>query len=160
MTTRSEHRTFPDSFVWGAATASYQIEGAVTEGGRGPSIWDTYSATPGKTFEGHTGAVAADHYQRNEQDVAMMKELGLDAYRFSLAWPRIQPTGSGAFNQAGLGYDRSSTGCSGRASTRSPRCTTGTSRRGSRTQAAGPRATPRCASGTMRTRSSRPTATA
>ena len=107
MTTRSEHRTFPDSFVWGAATASYQIEGAVTEGGRGPSIWDTYSATPGKTFEGHTGAVAADHYHRTEQDVAMMKELGLDAYRFSLAWPRIQPTGSGAFNQAGLDfYDR------------------------------------------------------
>lgn len=105
--TPAESRSFPDSFVWGAATASYQIEGAVREDGRGPSIWDTYSATPGKTFQGHTGEVAADHYHRTAQDIAMMQDLGLDAYRFSLAWPRIQPTGSGAFNQAGLDfYDR------------------------------------------------------
>ena len=107
MTQPSEHRSFPDSFVWGAATASYQIEGAVREDGRGPSIWDTYSATPGKTFQGDTGEIAADHYHRTAQDIAMMQDLGLDAYRFSLAWPRIQPTGSGAFNQAGLDfYDR------------------------------------------------------
>ena len=99
-----EHRSFPDSFVWGAATASYQIEGAAREDGRGPSIWDVYSATPGKVFEGHTGEVAADHYHRVEQDVAMMKELGLQAYRFSIAWPRIQPTGKGAWNQAGLDF--------------------------------------------------------
>ncbi len=103
----AEDRTFPDSFVWGAATASYQIEGAVKEGGRGPSIWDTYSGTPGKTFEGHTGEIAADHYHRTAEDIAMMSRLGLDAYRFSLAWPRIQPKGSGTFNPDGLGfYDR------------------------------------------------------
>src|SRR5690606_33314926 len=100
-------RTFPESFVWGAATAAYQIEGAVDEDGRGPSIWDTFSATPGKVLDGHTGAVAADHYHRTAQDIAIMRELGLDAYRFSLAWPRIQPLGSGAFNPKGLDfYDR------------------------------------------------------
>lgn len=107
MSHSAESRSFPESFVWGAATASYQIEGAVRQDGRGPSIWDTFSATPGKTYGGHTGEVAADHYNRMPQDVAMMKELGLDAYRFSLAWPRIQPLGSGKFNPAGLDfYDR------------------------------------------------------
>lgn len=104
MTTTPSGRTFPDSFVWGAATASYQIEGAVKEGGRGPSIWDTYSGTPGRTLDGHTGEVAADHYHRTGEDIALMKELGLDAYRFSIAWPRIQPTGSGAFNPEGLDF--------------------------------------------------------
>ncbi|MBX9243959.1 beta-glucosidase [Actinotalea ferrariae] len=104
MTTTPSARTFPASFVWGAATASYQIEGAVDEDGRGPSIWDTFAATPGKTLDGHSGAVAADHYHRTAEDIAIMKDLGLDAYRFSLAWPRIQPTGSGAFNQAGLDF--------------------------------------------------------
>lgn len=103
-TTTPPGRTFPTTFLWGAATASYQIEGAVAEDGRGPSIWDTFSATPGKTLDGHSGAVAADHYHRTAEDVALMKELGLHAYRFSLAWPRIQPTGSGAFNQAGLDF--------------------------------------------------------
>ena len=100
----STARTFPSEFLWGAATASYQIEGAVDEDGRGPSIWDTFSATPGRTLDGHSGAVAADHYHRSAQDVALMKDLGLHAYRFSLAWPRIQPTGSGAFNQKGLDF--------------------------------------------------------
>lgn len=104
MTTTPSGRTFPDSFVWGAATASYQIEGAVKEDGRGPSIWDTYSGTPGRTLDGHTGEVAADHYHRTAEDIALMKELGLDAYRFSIAWPRIQPTGSGAFNSDGLDF--------------------------------------------------------
>lgn len=104
MTTTPSARTFPASFVWGAATASYQIEGAAREDGRGPSIWDTFSATPGRTRDGHTGEVAADHYHRTAQDIAMMTDLGLDAYRFSLAWPRIQPTGSGAFNPAGLDF--------------------------------------------------------
>ncbi|GAA3314817.1 GH1 family beta-glucosidase [Nonomuraea dietziae] len=98
---------FPENFVWGAATASYQIEGAAKADGRGPSIWDTFSATPGKVREGDTGEVACDHYHRYRDDVALMKDLGLNAYRFSVAWPRIQPTGSGAANQAGLAfYDR------------------------------------------------------
>ncbi len=105
--TQPAARTFPADFRWGAATASYQIEGAVTEDGRGPSIWDTFSATPGKVDAGDTGAIADDHYHRTLEDVGHMRGLGLHAYRFSLAWPRIQPTGSGAFNSAGLAfYDR------------------------------------------------------
>lgn len=99
--------TFPDGFLWGAATASYQIEGAVAEDGRLPSIWDTFSQTPGRTVDGDTGEIACDHYHRVPQDVALMRELGLDAYRFSVAWPRIVPTGTGATNDAGLDfYDR------------------------------------------------------
>jgi beta-glucosidase len=97
-------RSFPSDFVWGAATASYQIEGAVHEDGRGPSIWDTFSHTPGKTRDGDTGDVACDHYHRMPEDVALMGSLGLHAYRFSLAWPRIVPTGSGAVNQAGIDF--------------------------------------------------------
>ena len=97
-------RTFPDRFIWGAATASYQIEGAVREDGRSPSIWDTFSHTPGKTWNGDTGDVACDHYHHVEQDVALMRELGLDAYRFSIAWPRIIPDGTGAANQAGIDF--------------------------------------------------------
>ena len=97
-------REFPPDFVWGAATASYQIEGAVSEDGRTPSIWDTFSHTPGATMNGDTGDVAADHYHRWAGDLDLMVELGLDAYRFSIAWPRIQPHGSGPFNQAGLDF--------------------------------------------------------
>lgn len=104
MTTSPSARTFPDDFLWGAATASYQIEGAVNEDGRRPSIWDTFAATPGKILGGDTGDVADDHYHRTAEDVALMKELNLDAYRFSLAWPRIQPSGSGALNQKGLDF--------------------------------------------------------
>ena len=104
MTTPSPGRTFPADFLWGAATASYQIEGAATEDGRGPSIWDTFAATPGKVQGGDNGAVADDHYHRTAEDIGHMRDLGLDAYRFSLAWPRIQPTGSGAFNQRGLDF--------------------------------------------------------
>ena len=96
--------TFPAGFVWGAATASYQIEGAATEDGRGPSIWDTYSHTPGKILDGTTGDVATDHYHRVADDVALMADLGLAAYRFSIAWPRVVPSGSGAVNQAGLDF--------------------------------------------------------
>ncbi len=100
-------RTFPPGFLWGAATASYQIEGAVAEDGRSPSIWDTFSATPGRTAGGDTGAVACDHYHRVAEDVGLMRELGLDAYRFSVAWPRIVPDGDGAPNPAGIAfYDR------------------------------------------------------
>lgn len=95
---------FPADFVWGTATASYQIEGAVNEDGRGPSIWDTFSHTPGKTAGGDTGDVACDHYHRYRDDVALMKELGIGAYRFSIAWPRIQPDGRGPVNSVGLDF--------------------------------------------------------
>ncbi|TDB78861.1 GH1 family beta-glucosidase [Micromonospora sp. KC721] len=98
---------FPENFVWGAATAAYQIEGAAHDDGRGPSIWDTFSRTPGKVFAGHTGDVACDHYHRYADDVALMAELGLRAYRFSVSWPRIRPDGTGPVNPRGLDfYDR------------------------------------------------------
>ena len=96
-TTRPSGRQFSDDFLWGSATASYQIEGAYDEDGRGPSIWDTFSRTAGKVLNGDTGDVAVDHYHRVAQDVEIMKGLGLQAYRFSIAWPRIQPTGSGGY---------------------------------------------------------------
>jgi beta-glucosidase len=95
---------FPTDFVWGAATAAYQIEGAVTEGGRGPSIWDTFSHRPGTTANGDTGDVACDHYHRYPQDLALLRGLGVGAYRFSVAWPRVQPDGRGRVNPAGLGF--------------------------------------------------------
>ncbi|GIF24207.1 beta-glucosidase [Actinoplanes tereljensis] len=99
--------TFPDGFVWGAATASYQIEGAAREDGRGESIWDTFSREPGRVYRGHTGDVACDHYHRYVDDVALMADLGLASYRFSIAWPRIQPDGTGPVNVKGLDfYDR------------------------------------------------------
>jgi beta-glucosidase len=105
---RSRH--FPPGFLWGSATASYQIEGAVAEGGRTPSIWDTFSATPGRVQNGDTGEVADDHYHRFREDVALMRELGLTAYRFSVAWPRITPQvtvdGLGPVNEEGLGFYR------------------------------------------------------
>ncbi|MCL6432125.1 MAG: beta-glucosidase [Anaerolineae bacterium] len=98
---------FPNGFVWGAATASYQIEGAANEDGRGESIWDRFSHTPGNVLNGDTGDVADDHYHRWPQDIALMQSLGLKAYRFSIAWPRIIPDGIGAVNAAGLDfYDR------------------------------------------------------
>src|SRR5450631_1560381 len=95
---------FPDSFRWGAATASYQIEGAVHEDGRGESIWDRFCATPGKVFNNESGAIACDHYHRYQEDIQLMRELGLQAYRFSVAWPRILPTGRGRVNPAGLDF--------------------------------------------------------
>jgi beta-glucosidase len=95
---------FPSGFWWGAATAAYQIEGAVSEDGRGPSIWDTFSATPGKVAGGDTGEHAADHYHRYAEDVALMARLGLNAYRFSVSWSRVQPAGRGAVNPAGIGF--------------------------------------------------------
>ncbi|MCY1138247.1 GH1 family beta-glucosidase [Actinoplanes sp. Pm04-4] len=98
---------FPDGFLFGCSTASYQIEGAVTEDGRGPSIWDTFSHTDGKTLNGDTGDVACDHYHRYPEDVALLADLGVGAYRFSIAWPRVQPTGSGVPSRTGLDfYDR------------------------------------------------------
>ncbi|MFD2840703.1 GH1 family beta-glucosidase [Populibacterium corticicola] len=97
-------RTFPESFVWGSATAAYQIEGGAQEGGRGPSIWDTYSHTPGLVKGGDTGDVADDHYHRWEEDIEHIKNLGLDAYRFSISWPRVQPGGRGDFNPEGIAF--------------------------------------------------------
>jgi len=98
---------FSPHFVWGAAAAAYQIEGAAFTDGRGPSIWDTFTREPGRIFDGHTGDVACDHYHRWAEDVALMQALGLRAYRLSLAWPRVLPTGTGPANEAGLAfYDR------------------------------------------------------
>jgi beta-glucosidase len=102
--TAPQATAFPDRFLWGAATAAYQIEGAADEDGRGPSIWDTFSHTPGRVRHGDTGDVAVDHYHRVEQDVALMVDLGLDAYRFSVAWPRIVPDGDGAVEPQGLAF--------------------------------------------------------
>jgi broad-specificity cellobiase (EC 3.2.1.21) len=94
----------PKNILWGTATASYQIEGAVKEDGRGESIWDVFSHTPGKTFNGDTGDVACDHYYRWREDIQLMKSLGYPAYRFSIAWPRILPEGRGRINQPGLDF--------------------------------------------------------
>ncbi|GAB1693213.1 GH1 family beta-glucosidase [Krasilnikovia sp. M28-CT-15] len=99
--------TFPPSFKWGVATSSYQIEGAVDEDGRLPSIWDTFCRVPGAVTGGDHGDVACDHYHRMPEDVALIKSLGVDTYRFSVAWPRVQPHGRGPVNPAGLAfYDR------------------------------------------------------
>jgi beta-glucosidase len=98
---------FPPDFAWGVATAAYQIEGAVAEDGRTDSVWDTFCRQPGVIRDGHTGDVATDHYHRWQEDVALMADLGIGAYRFSISWPRVQPGGSGMANQAGLDfYDR------------------------------------------------------
>jgi beta-glucosidase len=97
---------FPDGFLWGAATAAYHIEGAAEEDGRGLSVWDTFSRSPGCVRNGDTGDTAADHYHRWREDVALMRDLGLRAYRFSVAWPRVQPTGSGPANERGLDFYR------------------------------------------------------
>ena len=100
-------RQFPEGFVWGAATASFQIEGASTEDGRGPSIWDTLCAKPGAILDGSDGTVACDHYHRWESDLDLLRDLGLSAYRFSIAWPRIKPQGNGTVEERGLAfYDR------------------------------------------------------
>ncbi|HST85692.1 MAG TPA: GH1 family beta-glucosidase [Kineosporiaceae bacterium] len=98
---------FGSDFRWGTATAAYQIEGAADSDGRGPSIWDTFSHQPGRIREGHTGDVACDHYHRWEEDLTLAAGLGLDSYRFSIAWSRVQPDGQSAVNPAGLNfYDR------------------------------------------------------
>jgi beta-glucosidase len=123
-------RPFPPGFVWGTATASYQIEGAVTADGRGPSIWDTFSHTPGTVWNGDTGDIACDHYHRMDEDLDLLAELDVSAYRFSIAWPRVQPTGSGAVNQKGLDFYRPS------------RFITGTCPSHLRTKAAGPSVRP------------------
>jgi beta-glucosidase len=99
--------SFPKDFVWGAAAASYQIEGASAEDGKGPSVWDAFCRVEGAVREGHTGDVACDHYHRYRDDVALMKSIGLRAYRLSISWPRVIPDGAGAVNEKGLAfYDR------------------------------------------------------
>ena len=95
---------FPEDFIWGAASAAYQIEGGAAEDGKGPSIWDDFSHTPGKVFGGHTGDVAADAYHRYTEDLDLMKDLGIRHYRFSVSWPRVLPEGRGGINPAGLAY--------------------------------------------------------
>jgi beta-glucosidase len=102
----SEARRFPEGFLWGAGTSAYQIEGAVDEDGRGRSIWDEFSHTPGKVRGGETGDIACDSYHRVTEDVACLAELGVGAYRFSIAWSRVLPSGRGPVNQAGLDYYR------------------------------------------------------
>ena len=129
---------FPAGFTWGAATAAYQIEGAADEDGRGPSVWDTFSHTPGKVRGGDTGDIACDSYHRYPEDADLLRSLGLTDYRFSIAWPRVSPAARGGQP----GWPGLLRGCSTRSasagSPRPPRSTTGTCRRRCRTRAAGP----------------------
>jgi beta-glucosidase len=123
-------RRFPDRFYWGVATSSYQIEGAWDEDGKGVSIWDTFAHTPGKIKNDENGDVANDHYHRYKEDVALMKSIDATAYRFSIAWPRIFPEGTGQPNPKGVDfYSRLVKSCLAPGSSRSRRCTTGTSHR-------------------------------
>jgi beta-glucosidase len=95
---------FPDDFVWGVATASYQVEGAAAEDGKGPSVWDVFCKRKGAVYEGNTGDVACDHYHRYKEDIALMKALGAKSYRFSVSWPRVLPEGIGAVNDKGVDF--------------------------------------------------------
>jgi beta-glucosidase len=104
VTSSGESLAFPEGFTWGAATAAYQIEGATDADGRGVSVWDTFSHTPGKVRGGDTGDIACDSYHRYPEDADLLASLGLSSYRFSISWPRIFPTGAGQVNQAGLDY--------------------------------------------------------
>ena len=95
---------FKKDFAWGVATASYQVEGAYNEDGRGLSVWDVFSHEPGKVEQGHTGDIACDHYHRYKEDVKLMRELGIKSYRFSISWSRIFPDGIGKFNEKGAKF--------------------------------------------------------
>ena len=97
-------KKFPKDFVWGTATSSYQIEGAAKIGGKGPSIWDAFSGIPGKTHNGETGEIACDHYHRYKEDIQLMKNMGVKAYRFSIAWSRVMPTGKDKVNEEGIQF--------------------------------------------------------
>ena len=97
-------RPFPAGFVWGVATSAYQVEGASREDGRGESIWDTFARRPGAIADGTTGDVACDHYHRYPEDVRLLADLGARAYRFSVSWSRVLPSGTGAVNQPGLDF--------------------------------------------------------
>ena len=96
--------SFPKNFVWGVAAAAYQVEGASAEDGKGPSIWDVFCKKPDAIWNGHTGDVACDHYHRYKEDVKLMKEIGVKAYRFSISWPRVMPSGTGTINQKGIDF--------------------------------------------------------
>ncbi|MEO0716166.1 MAG: family 1 glycosylhydrolase, partial [Planctomycetota bacterium] len=96
--------SFPDGFTWGVASAAYQVEGAAMEDGRGPSVWDAFARRPGAVFEGHTGDVACNQYHRYPEDVRLIADLGAQAYRFSISWPRVMPEGTDRINEAGLAY--------------------------------------------------------
>jgi beta-glucosidase len=134
-------QAFPEGFRWGCATASYQVEGAVKEDGRGPSIWDTFSHTPGKIADGSTGDVACDSYHRFAEDIALLKNLGVSTYRMSIAWSRIFPEGKGRSTSAGwITTTRWSMRCWPRASRLTSRCSTGICLR--RCRVAGRTATP------------------
>lgn len=100
----TKNTSFPANFLWGSATSAYQIEGAPLEDGKGPSIWDVFCMIPGKVHQGDTGNVACDHYHRFREDVALMQQLGIKAYRFSISWPRLLPAGRGVVNQAGIDF--------------------------------------------------------
>ncbi|HEY2064935.1 MAG TPA: family 1 glycosylhydrolase, partial [Gemmatimonadaceae bacterium] len=100
----NESHRFPDAFLWGASTSAYQIEGSPLADGAGPSIWQRFAHTPGRTANGDTGDVACDHYRRFRDDVKLMGELGLQAYRFSISWSRIFPEGTGRVNPRGLDF--------------------------------------------------------
>src|SRR5690348_13607531 len=102
----TQPRSFPKDFVWGAATSAYQIEGSPLADGAGPSIWHRFSHTPGRTTNDETGDVACDHYRRYKDDVAIMRDLGLQSYRFSISWSRVLPDGTGAVNERGLDFYR------------------------------------------------------
>src|SRR3954465_15951445 len=102
---------FPAGFQWGTATAAYQIEGAATEGGRGPSVWDTFSKKPGGVVTGETGDVACDFYHRYESDIALMASLGIKHFRFSISWPRVLPAGRGTVNEAGVDFYKRMVDC-------------------------------------------------
>ena len=95
---------FPEGFLWGSASAAYQVEGAWQEDGKGITNWDEFSRIPGKTFKGTTGDIAVDHYHRYKEDIALMAEMGLKAYRFSVSWARIYPNGKGEVNQKGIDF--------------------------------------------------------
>src|SRR6516165_8032705 len=103
-TSGTSARKFPDGFLWGTATAAYQIEGALEEDGRGPSMWDGFARRPGAIYDGSNAEVAVDHYHRYRDDVQLMKQLAARAYRFSIAWPRIFPEGAGTPNQKGVDF--------------------------------------------------------
>lgn len=100
----TEHLQFPPGFTWGVATSAFQIEGAAAEDGKGPSIWDTFCRNPANIKDGSNGDIACDHYHRYREDVALMASLGMQAYRFSVAWPRVQPTGKGSWNERGFDF--------------------------------------------------------
>ena len=130
--------SFPPGFRFGTSTAAYQIEGAASSDGKGPSIWDTFTAKPGTIIDGTSGVQACDHYHRYREDVALMQRLGSNGYRFSISWPRIQASGKGRPNRrVSRSTTGSSTSCSRPACSRWRRSTTGTCRRRSRTTAAG-----------------------